>query len=227
MAEAVYHPSFRPPFLSPEKAALQNSLCLRACPWHAGFGAGAVTLSLLPDVPAFPPVCVLDLELDGTLWQIEADSTAMLLRHDIFLASENEAPLPDERLLPAEVRRALLESMLAPALAALRSCLNRPLSLTDAHFSPDGLAEKRDVSLGFRADFTGESLPDMTVFLRLSPLRKEDASVLGAAVKAFPVRSGGPLQTVLKSVPLEVTFESGYLQLNAQACPSSPPLPAS
>lgn len=216
MAEAVYHPSFRPPFLSPEKAALQNSLCLRAYPWSTGFGSGSVTLSLLPDIPNFPPACVLDLDMDGTLWQLEADSTAMLLRHDIFRSSENDAPLPDERLLPAEVRRALLESLLTPTLDLLRSALNRPLSLTDARFSSENQAEHRDVTLGFKADFTGENLPDMTVFLRLSPLRKEDAAVLGSAVKAFPVRSDGPLQTVLKGVPLEVTLESGYLLLNAQ-----------
>lgn len=216
MAEAVYYPSFRPSFLSPEKAALQNCLCLRDFPWRAPFGSGAVLLSPLPDAPDFSAACVVELELDGTLWQLETDSTAMLLRHDIFRSSEDDTPVPDERLLPDEVRRALLESLLEPVLAALRAALDRPVVVRDARFAPESHKDVSPFSAGFKAAFTGEDRPDMTAFLRLVPRKKEDVSVLTGAVRAFPVRRSGPLHAVLKAVPLEVTLESGYLLLSTR-----------
>ena len=64
MAESVYHPSYKAPFLAREKALLQNSLSLRSGPWTMAFGVGEAALTLLPEVPAFTPACVIDFELN-------------------------------------------------------------------------------------------------------------------------------------------------------------------
>ena len=216
MAESVYYPTYKAPFLSPERALVQNGLSLRPWPWDAAFGAGEASLSLLPEAPEFSPSCAIALEMDGAAWLLEMDDVSFLLRHSVFTDAEGgNSPDIDERALPDEVRRALLESLLEQPLAALRSCLNRPLLITDVRFSPEH-AGKAAFSLGFAARLSAcNGLPEQTVFLRLSPGKAEDAAWLATALRALPQRRSGPLSGTLKSVPLEVALESGYLFLKA------------
>ena len=212
MAEPVYHPTFKPPFLAPEKALLQNALLLRPCPWSAPFGAGEIVVQPLPEAPTFAAACTLSVDIDGTDWLLELDDTAALLRHEAFADADGSAPAFDERTLPQEVRRALLESLTAPLLASLRQCLDRPLTVLDAVFLP--APSQAAFSAGFKATVSAcNGLPEMTVFLRLSPLHAEQAAPLTGALRTLPRRTGGPLTNALKSVPLEVTLESGYLLL--------------
>ena len=212
MAESVYHPSFRPPFLDRKKALLQNALTLRPCPWQSPLGSGKVTLSPLPEAPAFSPACTLEVEIDGTAWLVELDDTALLLRHEAFTESADQAPAFDERTLPEHVRRALLESLLEPLLAALRSCLNRPVLVRNVTFLPPDA--RTAFSVGFKACLSAcNGLPELTTFVRLSPAAAEDVSVLIESLRALPLRHDAPLGDSLKSVPLEVTLESGYLLL--------------
>ena len=212
MAESVYHPSYKAPFLAREKALLQNSLSLRPGPWTMAFGIGEAVLTLLPDVPAFTPACVIDLELNGAIWQMELDDTAFLLRHSAFTGTDEL----DERALPGEVRRAVLEALLEPPLSMLRTLLNRPVAVRNVRFTSEG-ASTSSFSLGFKADLSAcGPLPEQTVFLRLSPLKTENALDLTEALRPLPQRESGPLHETLKSVPLEVALESGYLLLTPE-----------
>ncbi len=209
MAEPAYLPSFKLPFLAREKALLQNALILRPGPWRAPFGSGDIVVEPLPESPTFPAACTLSVDIDGDAWLLEADDTSALLRHDVF-ASEGDAF--DERTLPQEVRRALLESLLHPLFSALRGALNRPLSVQDAAFLPSSASPA--FSVGLRASLSAcNGLPEQTLFLRLSPLRAEEAGRLSALLRTLPVRESGPLRDILPTVPLEVALESGYLLL--------------
>lgn len=211
MAEPAYLPSFKLPFLAREKALLQNALILRPGPWRAPFGSGDIVVEPLPESPSFPAACTLAVDIDGDAWLLEADDTSALLRHDVF-ASEGNASAFDERTLPEEVRRALLESLLHPLFSALRGALNRPLSVQNAAFLPPN--ESPAFSIGLRASLSAcNGLPEQTLFLRLSPLRAEEAGRLSALLRTLPVRESGPLRDILPTVPLEVTLESGYLLL--------------
>ena len=214
MAEHAYYPTFRPPFLAREKALLQNSLLLRPEPWSAPFGSGELSLSPLTNTPEFSPACVLDLDINGTSWQLELDDTALLLRHEAF-DDGGQAPVFDERALPEEVRRALLESLLAPLLSSLQTLLNLPFAVQNVQFhTPDAA---RPFSTGFKASLSAcNVLPELTAFLRLSPMNAESGYVLVEALRSLPVRCGGPLSKVLKTVPLEVAFESGYLRITPE-----------
>ena len=215
MAESAYYPSYRPPLLPKNKALLQNALSLRPSPWTAAFGAGSISLSPLAESPEFSAACTLSVDIDGTLWQVELDDTAVLMRHDIFHNNDEEPPAFDERALPPEVRRALLEAMLEPALSSLRSCLNLPLLIRDVQFPASPV--KTAFSTGFHCRLSAcNGLPELTVFLRLSPLNGDDASVLTQALRSLPLRTDGPLKTALKAVPLEVALESGYLVLKPE-----------
>lgn len=215
MAEHMYHPTFRPPFLPREKALLQNSLLLRPGPWSAPFGAGELELSPLPEAPEFSPACVLDLDINGAGWQLELDDTALLLRHEAFADAAGQAPAFDERTLPEEVRRALLESMLAPLLSSLRTLLDRTFDVRDVHFN--AIPAGHPFSAGFKASLSAcNGLPELTAFVRLSPLAAGSGYVLAEAIRTLPVRSGGPLSEALKTVPLEVAFESGYLRMTPE-----------
>ncbi|WP_273523478.1 type III secretion system cytoplasmic ring protein SctQ [Mailhella massiliensis] len=216
MAEFAYYPAYRAPSLPLEKASLQNSVSLRPCPWSTAFGAGKVDLTPLPDTPGFAPACILDLDMGGTLWYAELDDAALLLRHEVFTDDAGNAPDIDERTLPGEVRRALLESMLGKALAALREHLNLPVFVTDVRFSP-AESVKVPFSLGLKAVLSAcNGLPEQTLFLRLSPSKAEEAAVLADALRALPQRQSGPLSETLKAVPLEVVLESGYLFLKPE-----------
>ena len=215
MTEPVYHPSFKPPFMPREQALLLNALLLRSSPWHIPFGSGEMLVSPLTDVPSFSPACAISLDIDGASWQMELDNTAALLRHTAFAESDGSAPVFDERSLPSEVRRALLESLLEPLLSALRSALNKALSIREVTFlaSP----ERKAVYAGFKAVLSPcNGLPELTTFVRLSPLHAEDASGITASVRTYPIRQEGPLTPTLNTVPLEVAIESGYLFLNAE-----------
>ena len=221
MAEPVYHPSFKPSFLVPEKALLQNALLLRPFPWRTSFGAGEIIIQPLPEAPGFPSACTLTVDIDGSGWLLELDDTAVLLRHEAFTEAEG-APVFDERTLPQEVRRALLESMLTPLLASLRGCLDKPVAVLDADFQPS--PSQAAFSSGFKAVVSAcNGLPELTIFLRLSPLQAEHASPLTGALRALPRRVDGPLGNTLHSVPLEVTLESGYLLLKPEEVASLGP----
>ena len=215
MAEPVYYPSFKPLPMHREQALLLNALTLRAAPWRAPFVAGELTVTPLPDAPDFSPACSLSLDIDGTTWRMEMDNTAALLRHEAFAETDGRAPAFDERALPVEVRRALLESLLAPLLSALRSCLDKPFSILDAKFpaAPENVA----FSTGFKATLSAcNGMPELTTFLRLAPLNAEDASALTAPLRALPRRQDSPLRSTLNAVPLEVALESGYLSLSPE-----------
>lgn len=212
MADLAFYPTFRPPFLSREKALLQNALLLRPSPWHSPFGAGEISLIPLPEAPSFSPACVLDVEIDGTKWQASFDSTAMLLRHEAFADATGQPPTFDERTLPEEVRRALMESLLEPVLSALQSSLGRHVSIQNAAFGQ--ASAKTAFSAGFKASFSAcNGLPELTTFVCLSPLQGESVEVLTGALKGLSVRHDGPLKEALKTVPLEVALESGYLYM--------------
>ena len=217
MAEYTYYPTYKAPLLSPEKAFVQNTLSLRPCPWNTGFGAGGLSLRPLPEAPEFSPACILDVEMDGTFWQAELDDCSLLLRHPVFSDTGEEGPADiDERTLPEEVRRALLESLLEGALSSLRDVLAKPVVVTRVRFSSEG-AEKTAFSLGFQATLSPSSgLPEQTLFLRLSPRKAEDTTSLVQTLRTLPQRQSGPLSETLKSVPLEVVLESGYLLLKPE-----------
>ncbi len=219
MADQAYYPTYRPPFLAREKALLQNSMLLRPGPWRMPFGAGEVTLTPLPEAPGFEPACVLDLDIGGAGWQLELDGTELLLRHEVFAENGEQPPVFDERALPEEVRRALLESMLAPALSSLRASLGLAFAVQDVHFGAPAPASP--FSTGFKLSVSScNGLPELTSFLRLSPAHAEDTSVLVEALRGLPLRRQGPLDGVLKTVPLEVAFESGYLLMTPEEAAS-------
>lgn len=213
MAESVYHPTYKAPTLIREKALLQNSLSLRPAPWSTTFGTGEAMLQLLTEVPAFSPACVIDLDIDGTSWTLELDDTTLLLRHSVFTGSGQKT---DERALPPEVRRALLQSLLEPPVSGLSGLLNRPILLRDVRFSSAQTVAPA-FSLGFSSRLSAcNGLPEQTVFLRLSPLKAEYAAMLVESLRTLPQRECGPLHETLKGVPLEVGLESGYLLLKPE-----------
>ena len=215
MTEPAYYPSFKPPFLHRQHVLLLNALLLRSSSWTAAFGSGNILFFPLPETPEFSAVCALTVEIDGTLWQVTLDDTAFLLRHAMFHGETNEAPEFDERTLPQEVRRALLESMLIQPLCSLGNTLNIPFRIQDVDFLPE--PAKADFSTGFLCRISScNGLPELTFFFRLSPLQSDNAQALTRALKTLPKRSDGPLKTRVKTVPLEVALESGYLMLKPE-----------
>lgn len=70
-----------------------------------------------------------------------------------------------------------------------------------------------DVAKSIRVQFSRET----------SGLHGRSASVLAERLRHLPLRSRGPLSAVLKSVPLEVAFESGYVLLNLRDAASLAP----
>ena len=191
MAEPAYLPSFKLPFLAREKALLQNALILRPGPWRAPFGSGDIVVEPLPESPSFPAACTLSVDIDGDAWLLEANDTSALLRHDVF-ASEGNASAFDERTLPQEVRRALLESLLHPLFSALRGALNRPLAVQDAAFLPP--SESPAFSIGLRAfslRVQRAASPD-AVSATLSPARRRSRPPLCAAPHPSRARERPP-----------------------------------
>ena len=208
------YPSYKAPSLAPELAQLMNALSLRGRLCRFPFGIGEVELSLLNEAPSFEPACRISLMLDGHRWHAELSSSAVLLLHSAFQPeTDGEPPFSDEAALPTEIRRAVLEDMLAPVLSELGRRVSLPASVDETAFAPLP-QENCPFSLGFRADVPApDHREPLTAFLRLSPLKAQSAAAAAAALRTLPICPSGSLAESVKSVPLEVTFESGYVFL--------------
>ncbi len=213
MEKTPSFPPYKPPVLSRFQALLLNAILLRSSPWIVPFGTGELHITPLPDPASFSPACAVLLEIGGTSWRLELDDTALLLRHEVFFPSQEEAiPLPEERNLPAEVRRALLEALSSPFLAELKKSLNTSFTIQDVDFAPH--EEKASCCAAFKAFIPAhDGLAELTALVRLIPLNPEDSSFLAHALQNLPIRSTGPMENTVKTIPLELALESGYLFL--------------
>ena len=140
---------------------LHNLLSTRARTFTHESTLGTCAWSLHPQAAPFPCAARMRVRLGPSSWIVGISSTEFLLLHPAMPAD----PALDERMLPAEVRRALLEVCAAPLAEALGALLGAPASLAEADFPTD------------RHDFT----PALSCSVAIAPRGLPQADIQAAA----------------------------------------------
>lgn len=194
MSQVIPSRPFIPPTLPPLQARLVNALVCRALPLSVPLDAGAeqpvpCTLSFNvaaataeQDVP-FVPAAVLYLHSGEDLWQLEWSSLeALALRPDLA-AWRGALPAGKQTFacLPGELRLAVLERQLVPALQQLEPFLGCELRFT-------GTPQTEVIwggPLPLRLDLPGGE----AVFLRLSWAKENAARYVLERLEQLPMRT--------------------------------------
>lgn len=204
---------FKAPHLAPEKARLLNRLCVRGSAWRTPMGAGKAVWEILSERPSFPGDCEVAVFIGKHAWTARFSDASFLLRHSAFTVDAQSFEISE---LPTPVRAAVLSSLLAPAAEALQSVLNVPVAVGNVRFlHGDSGAASSPWTLDMKLRLTGcTNLPDQTVFVSFIPQNADGAQALAELLGTAPLSSPASGSASLAGLPLELAFESGYLELN-------------
>lgn len=203
-------PSYKAPQLAPEKARIINCLCALGRTWALPFGLAQSNWELLGSSHAFPAACAAVFRIGAQVWTARFSDETFLLCHPAF-AADNDAFAPEE--LPAEIRAAVLRALLASVTDRLQAALCVPVAIESVKLASDA-AVPSPIELNFRVTITDRpGKDDLSLFVALAPLHAAYASELADILAAMPKKTS-PAFPKLDALPLELAFESGYLDLN-------------
>lgn len=205
------YPLYKAPHLDPTLVQLQNRLLTRCPAWRTPFGPGHASWEVVNAAPAFTSAAVLDITLGDSLWKVFLSDISCILRHEAF-ASHGGFDIDS---LPHEVQKAVLSSLLAPALRLLQDSTGKTAAIQNISLLPEKLPAS---GIGLRMSLSGDaSQTDKTMFALLSPSDRKAAMEAAGMLAALPLRPNPLLAATAAAVPLEVAFETGYLFLELEA----------
>ena len=202
------YPLYKAPHLDPALVQLHNRLLTRCSAWHCPFGSGRATWEVLSSPAAFTSAVELDISLGDAGWKAFLSDASCILRHEAFASHQGF----EVESLPHEVQKAVLASLLAPALSLLQEASGKAAVLRNISLIPEKLPSE---GIGFRITLSGDaSLADKTMFAFLAPSEKHAAMDAAGMLAALPLRPNPRLAATASAVPLEVALETGYLFLD-------------
>ena len=111
------YPLYKAPHLEPALVQLHNRLLSRCPAWHSPFGSGRAAWEVLGSPAAFTSAVELDISLGDAGWKVFLSDASCILRHEAFASHQGF----EVESLPHEVQKAVLASLLAPALSLLQA----------------------------------------------------------------------------------------------------------
>ena len=203
------YPLYKAPRLDPHKALLLNMLFSRGNAWHTPFGQGTARWEFLAAAPSFAPACAVEFTLGAYAWTAYFSDASFLLRHEAF-GSAGGFALEE---LPAEVRSAVLHSLLSQSAGAFQQAAGEMISLKGIDFAPAAYPAER--ALGAKLWLCGGPCADMGLLAAFVPHEPQAASAAAELLKHLPFRPNPALAGAVAALPLEVALETGYLYLTS------------
>ena len=205
------YPLYKAPHLDPTLAQLHNRLLTRCPVWRTPFGSGLASWEIVSTAPTFTSAATLDILLGDSLWKVCLSDISCVLRHEAFASCKGF----EVEALPREVQKAVLASLLAPALSLLQEASGKTAVIQNISLTPEKLPA---AGVGIRILLSGHaSLEDKTLFAFLAPSHQHAALEAAELLTALPLRPNPMLAAATAAVPLEVAFETGYLFLSLEA----------
>ena len=202
---------YRPPTLSADAVRLTNCLLIRSSPFCGTLsGAVSATAVVTPLPPAFIPEVTLTLRVNDARWFVGLSSLDFLRLHPIFSAPEIQAT--DVRLLPDELKTALIETLSAPLSEALSQSLGTSVTLESADYRPVTFS----ASAGLTITLTRDAVSHV-VNLSLQPTNSAALDDVLPRLAVLPRRQEGFLTEAAASVPLRFAVTAGSVLLSAEA----------
>lgn len=194
------------PKLSRGFADLSNALRRAALPAAFSLGRERPGLSLAAEPLRFAPAAVVAATVNGERWEIALSSLEWVASHPLFAdPSLTETKLED---LPAELKEALVETLLEPVFAAASDALGLPVRFESVEI---GGRMKAEPAAGFAvSDPAAARAP---LWVSAGAARPEAIASACAALRKLPA---GPARAELVSaLPLSLHFSAGSLGLTA------------
>ena len=130
MGEFKQYPPYPLPRVSFTNVRLFNSISLRGTLWEFPFGTGRARLALQHAGPDFSSECTVRVTVNNAPWELLFSSQEFFRLHPI-LQTEGADPLS----IPAELKTAMIETMVSPVLQSLQQALGAEIKITSVRLS--------------------------------------------------------------------------------------------
>ena len=214
MGQFKQYPPYPLPRVSFTNVRLFNSISLRGTLWEFPFGTGRARLALQHAGPDFSSECTVRVMVNNAPWELLFSSQEFFRLHPI-LQAEGADPLS----IPAELKTAMIETMVSPVLQSLQQALGVEIKITSVRLSAP---QRRELSeeLGsvlFSAEFlsaAGESAG--TLLVCAVSLNGQGTSDMFNTLSRLPRATGGVLAAAASEIPITFTVCAGECTLLAE-----------